>query len=65
VRNGSPGESKQAVEQNADSARPWMPKPFLDYDVEIRQMICSTDEIVKPGGAGGFAESGGPVPYTG
>ena len=42
-----------------------MPKQFLDYDVEIRQMICSTDEIVKPGGAGGFAESGGPVPYTG
>jgi|SRR5882757_4565865 len=23
--------------------------PFLDYDVEIRQMICSTDEIVNPG----------------
>ena len=22
--------------------------PFLDYDVEIRQVICSTDEIVKP-----------------
>ena len=23
--------------------------PFLDYDVEIRRVICSTDEIVKPG----------------
>ena len=22
--------------------------PFLDYDVEIRTVICSTDEIVKP-----------------
>src|SRR3954470_4529736 len=22
--------------------------PFLDYDVEIRRVICSTDEIVKP-----------------
>jgi putative transposase len=21
--------------------------PFLDYDTEIRQVICSTDEIVK------------------
>ena len=21
--------------------------PFLDYDVEIRRVICSTDEIVK------------------
>jgi transposase-like protein len=23
--------------------------PFLDYDIEIRAMICSTDEIVNPG----------------
>jgi transposase-like protein len=22
--------------------------PFLDYDVEIRRVICSTDEIVNP-----------------
>ena len=22
--------------------------PFLDYDVEIRKVLCSTDEIVKP-----------------
>jgi hypothetical protein len=22
--------------------------PFLDYDVEIRRVICSTDEIVHP-----------------
>ena len=26
--------------------------PFLDYDVEVRRVICTTDEIVKPATAG-------------
>ena len=33
--------------------------PFLDYDVEIRRIICSTDEIVK--WLAGVILDGGPL----